>query len=191
MMPGMVSTVGPVSKVNPASRSCPHRPPGRRSLDDGDLVAAPGEVAGRRQPGQAGADDDDGAARAHRSRRARSVTMQVSPATPSGDRRRCPAPRARPRCGRRSAPRPRRRRPCSCIASCTAVTCWSVIAGEPAASSAAAAAPCSSVIARARAARSACRSGGRRPPACRSSAGSPHTPSRSSRSANASPACRP
>ena len=52
---GMVSTVGPVSKVNPSRCKTPARPPGMLfSLDDGHVVAAAGEVAGRGQAGQAG-----------------------------------------------------------------------------------------------------------------------------------------
>ena len=56
----MVSTVGPVSKVNPSRVSTPGPAAGHLlALDHGDGVAAAGEVAGGGQAGQARPDDDD------------------------------------------------------------------------------------------------------------------------------------
>ena len=51
------------------------------ALDHGDPMAATGQVARRRQAGQAGADHDD---RVHRSRQAIRLAIWVSPMTPSG-----------------------------------------------------------------------------------------------------------
>ena len=158
-------------------------------LDHGDRVPAAGEVAGGRQPGQAGPDDDDLVHR-HPARRS-GCAIWVSPAHAvrdpaldvKGGQRGADVP-ADPRLDR--VDHPARRQRVLQLGDVGRAQLRRAHPGQQLAGRCRAAAPRPATRSP-----SACRTAGRRRPACRCSRGSPQTPSRSSRRANASPTSRP